>query len=74
MLWNKKNPLEGKGWNKCFKSYPSNRKQYASINGCDSNIADIKLGVPQRSVLGPLLFLVYITNLSHALKFCSLHH
>ena len=32
------------GW---FKSYLSNRKQYVSINGYDSNLADVKFGVPQ---------------------------
>ena len=57
-----------------FKTYLSNRKQYVSINGCDSNLADVKFGVPEKSVLVPLLFLVYINDLNQALKFCKVHH
>ena len=39
-----------------FQSYLSDRKQYVDINGKSSDLLDITCGVPQGSVLGPLLF------------------
>ena len=60
--------------NDWFKSYLSNRNQYVSINGFDSGLTTINCGVPQRSVLGPLLFLLYINDLNQAIKFCKVHH
>ena len=60
--------------NDWFKSYLSNRSQYVSINGYESGLAAINCGVPQGSVLGPLLFLLYINDLNQAIKFCKVHH
>ena len=52
----------------------SQLENYVSINGYDSNLADVNVGVTQGSVLGPLLFLIYINDLNQALKFCKVHH
>ena len=45
-----------------FKYYLSNRSQFTRINGYDSNVQSIGLGVLQGSCLGPLLFSIYIND------------
>ena len=51
-----------------FKSYLSSRKQFSRINGVDSEIDNIEVGVPQGSCLGTLLFLISINDLPLALQ------
>lgn len=51
-----------------FSSYLNNRKQYTEIDHIKSNMLPITTGIPQGSILGPLLFIIYINDFAQASK------
>ena len=62
----KQNGISGSFLNS-LEDFPINRKQRAVLNGQTSNWENIHVGVPQGSILGPLLFIIYINDLAENL-------
>ena len=55
-----------------FKNYLNDREQFVSLNGINSEREKVKCGVPQGSILGPILFLLFINDLPNATDFLTL--
>ena len=56
---------------KWFESYLSNREQQCMVSGQISPPKNISCGIPQGSILGPLLFLLYINDMPKSLKYVT---
>ena len=60
--------------NSWFKSYLSDRKQFVAIKNSNSVTKNLSLGVPQGSILGPLLFLIYINDMQKCTTLKMIHY
>ena len=57
---------------KWFESYLTDRSQYVAYCGVESKVLPIICGVPQGSILGPLLFIIYMNNICNVSHLCTI--
>ena len=62
--------ITGQLWN-WFQSYLSNRTHFVYVEGSSSSVLPVKSGVPQGSVLGPLLFLLYVNDIPNIISYST---
>ena len=54
--------------NELISNYLLNRKQHVYLNGVRSSLQPVNIGVPQGSILGPLLYLIYVNDFPNCLE------
>ena len=55
-----------------LKAYLTDRTQSAVVNGSTSDSQSVSFGVPQGSLIGPLLFIIYISDVPSVVKHCKI--
>jgi hypothetical protein len=55
------------------RSYLGDRAQFVRSGGQESSVGAVTCGVPQGSVIGPLLFISYIDVISRVIRYCRFH-